>query len=68
MCVCVNGDICIIYTHILYLPSTLYATHGYTGHYIQQPYYNVSPSIFFVFPKQNPLFVDILYKQRHCFG
>jgi len=29
---------------------------------------HVSLSIFFVFPKQNPLFVDILYKQRYRFG
>lgn len=49
-----NGDICIIYTHILYLPSTLYAKRGYTGHYIQQPYYIRERFDIFCIPKAKP--------------
>jgi len=66
----IDGDIlCIIYT-LSYTYYLLYMQHEdipdiiYNNRTIR-----VGLSIyFFVFPKQNPLFVDMLYKQRYRLG
>jgi len=46
----------IVYTHkySIYLPSTWYATRGYIGHYIQQPYYTREPFDILCIPKAKP--------------